>query len=395
MNARAIWLVGRREVLTRMRTKAYRFSTLGLVLISVAAVAAGGVLPNFFEEDPLRIGVLPDAQQLRPSLEASAPLFDREIEVVDLVGGQAPEAAFAGLDLDAVIAEPEVVVFEEEVDSTVVALVGRASYEAALPERAGALGLTLDEARSLTEPPSLQTEVLSTVEEDEDEAAAFGIASLATIALLMAMSFYGNWVLVGVIEEKSNRVVEVLLAVVRPWQLLVGKVLGIMALAVTQIAAVTIAVVAALVLLEDVTLPTAGTAVLAMSVAWLVLGLLLYNFIYAAFGATASRPEDSSSVSAPIMIPLFAGYFAGIFYVPLNPDSWISRGLSLFPVTAPLTMPARVASGDVPAFEIALSMVGMVLAIGLVIWIASSIYSGAILQTQRVNLLTAYRRARD
>jgi ABC-2 type transport system permease protein len=93
------------------------------------------------------------------------------------------------------------------------------------------------------------------------------------------------------------------------------------------------------------------------------------------------------------MAPLFAGYFAGLFYVPINPDAPLSVALSLFPITAPLTMPARVVAGGASPLEVALAMAGTVAAIGGIVWLASRIYMGAILQTQRVNLLSAFRRA--
>src|SRR5690606_37603844 len=121
------------------------------------------------------------------------------------------------LDLDAIVAAPDRVIFETESDTSVLALVARAAYEAALPQRAEALGLTVEEARSLIAPVDVQPEVLTVVEEERDIEDFGGITSLTTVVLLMAISFYGNWVLVGVIEEKSNRVVEVLLATLKPW----------------------------------------------------------------------------------------------------------------------------------------------------------------------------------
>lgn len=391
---RAVWLVGRREVLTRVGSSAYRLSTIALVLLSVGGVVAAQALPGFFEDAPLRLGLTPAGAALQGELQAAAPLFDEELTFVAIEEGADLQVRMDADDLDAIVVGPERVVFASEADSTIVALVQRAAYDGALPERARALGLTVEEARSLLAPVAVRADILTPADEGESVEDFGGITTLTTIVLLMAISFYGNWVLVGVIEEKSNRVVEVLLATLEPWQLLTGKVLGIMSLALGQIVLTSAALVVTLLVVDEVSLPETGVLGFSMAIVWLVLGLLLYNFVYAAVGATVSRQEEASSASFPIMIPLFAGYFAGLFYVPANPDASLSRVLSLFPITAPLTMPSRVVAGGASIPEVALAMLGTAATIGLVIWLAARIYTGAILQTQRMNLVTAFRRAR-
>jgi len=212
----------------------------------------------------------------------------------------------------------------------------------------------------------------------------------------MALSFYGQWVLVGVIEEKSNRVAEVLLAAAAPVDLLVGKVAGILLLGVGQMMLGIGAGVVAWVLVEGTgALPAVALAGVGVGVLWLVIGLLLYNFLYAAIGSTVNRPEEATSATMPILLPLMAGYFVGLIVIPSDPDALVARVLSLFPLTAPLTMPSRVASGGSSFAEGAIAVALAVLAIGAVVWLASRIYAGGILQTSRVGLLAAYRRARE
>jgi ABC-2 type transport system permease protein len=132
-----------------------------------------------------------------------------------------------------------------------------------------------------------------------------------------------------------------------------------------------------------------------MSLTWLVLGLLMYNFLYAAVGVTVSRAEDASSASFPILAPLMIGYGLGLVYVPDHPDAALSRFLSLFPLTAPLTMPARVVAGGASPFEVALAIALMVVGIAFVIWLGARIYRGAALQTRKVSLFSALRRGRS
>ncbi|MCK9520162.1 MAG: ABC transporter permease [Dehalococcoidia bacterium] len=391
---RPVWLVARREILTRLRTRSYQLSTAAVVLLVIGGMAAGQWLPDLFDEDPeQRMGVVSAAVPLKDKLREVAAAFGENVVLVDVTPGDDLAKTMEREDLDAILVEPDRLVFEAAVDATLHAIVVQAAFEAALPERATSLGLSVEEARKLIEPVAIRVELAVPEDEDEDDD-LWGVGSVATVVLLMAMSLYGQWVLVGVIEEKSNRVVEVLLAVVRPWQLLTGKVLGILGLAIIQIGATLSALAVSLVVFEDVTLPEVAVTAIAMAVLWLVLGLLLYNFMYAAVGATATRPEDASSAMAPVLAPMMMAYFVALIYVPENPDALASRALSLFPLTAPLVMPVRIASGGGSAIEVILAVGGMIAATVGVIWLASHIYTGAILQTQRIGLLAAFRRSR-
>jgi len=389
-NTRNVWLVARREIITRARSRAFQLSTIVLALFVAGGVGAGQFLPTFFERDPQRVGLLPAAVPLRDSMLALSDALDVELETFEL--GEVTDFASAMEQdgLDAIVVAPDRLVFDSSEDETLLAIVRQAAFEASLPVRAESLGLTVEEARELIAPVALTTELIEPRSDDEDR--NYGIVSITSILLLIAMSQYGQWVLVGVIEEKSNRVVEVLLAVVAPWQLLMGKVLGILALAVLQIGTTLAAVGLAVVLFEDVSLPEAGGTAIALAVSWLLLGLLLYNFFYAAVGATASRPEDASSAMAPVLAPLMLGYFAALTYVPGNPDAIASQVLSIFPLTSPLVMPARVVAGGGSTIEMIIAVVLMLMAIAVFIWLAGKIYESAILRTQREGLWTALKR---
>jgi ABC-2 type transport system permease protein len=387
-------LVARREVLTRSRGRAFRFSTIALMVLAAGSVAGGRLLADAFEPSATRIGVASAAADLRSDLTVIADQFGRDAVFFD-VGDTAIGDAIVADDLDAVVLSPTSVVFPSEVDTTVQAIVARAAYDAALPDRAAALGLTVEQAQALLLPEPVNTSVLNPPDGEQVDDSARGIASVSTIILLMAMSFYGNWILVGVIEEKSTRVVEVLLAAVTPEQLLVGKVLGIMSLIALQIGLTVVAFFVGLQVVGDVELPSVALPALGMSLTWLVLGLLMYNFMYAAVGATVSRAEEASSAAVPIIAPLMLGYFVGLTYIPSHPDAMLSRILSFFPLTAPLTMPARVVAGGASAIEVVLALGLMLVGIAFVIWLGARIYRGALLQTRKVGLLSAFRRARD
>lgn len=397
MSPRQVLLVAGREVAARVRSRAYQISTLAIVLFVVGGVFAAQILPDLFEDDPLRVGLIPASAVQRAPLLDTAAAFDREMEVVEYVDAAAAGAALDAGDLDAVLIAPDQLRFEEDVDDELEAIVRQSLVLSTLEERAASVGLSLEEAQSLLAPVEVQTETAVPAEpEDDDAEVGQGVGALSALALMFALTFYGQWVVVGVIEEKSNRVVEVLLAAVTPSELLVGKVLGIMALALAQVAAAAVAFVVVLLATEgSEALPSVAVTGLGLAVVWLVIGLLLYNFLYAAVGATVNRPEEATSVTFPLMVPLMGGYFVGLIFIPDNPDSSVARIVSMFPLTAPLTMPSRIASGGGSAVEVVVAMVLALVTLVGVIWLAGRVYSGGILQSSKVGLLSAFRRARD
>lgn len=401
MSLRQVRLVAMREVMYRLRNRAYQLSTLTLAVLSVAGVLAVQVLPDFFEDEPVRLGLVPATADRAAPVRDAAAAFDREIELIEFPEVAEAERALVDGEVDALLLAPDRLDFHEDVDAVLEGIVRQSLFGTRFEERASALGLTLEEAQSLLAPVEVESRSLEPDEASDDEAGedasvGQGFGTLSSIVLLLAITFYGQWVVVGVIEEKSNRVVEVLLAAVRPEELLVGKVLGILVLGMIQVAVSVAALLGAIAATAGLgALPDVALAGLAVGVLWLLLGLLLYNFLYAAVGATVSRPDEATSVTFPLMFPLMGGYFAGIIFIPSDPDSLISRVLSIFPLTAPLTMPSRIASGGGSAVEVVLAVILALVALVAIVWLAGRIYAGGILQGGKIGLASAFRRARD
>lgn len=389
-----VFLVARREIRARLRTRSFQITTVAMMLIAAGAVFVQERAGEIFDSPPDAIALTPESGALAASLADVAALFDHEVTIQDFPTREAAIEALDAEDVDAVVLDGGTVLYRDEPDPTLTAVISRAAYDATLAQRAEDLGLTLEQARTLATPEAVVEQVLHAAEGEQREDTA-AIAFLGSIVLFMAISLYGQWVLVGVVEEKANRVVEVLLATLMPWQMLTGKVFGIVALVMLQIVATGGAYLAGLFTIGDADLPRVTTDALLVSVVWLVLGVILYNFVYAAMGATVSRPEDSSNAASPIMVPTLAGYLAGLIYVPQAPDAPVSVALSLFPLTSPLTMPARFAAGGSSPLEMALAIVLALAGIAGAIYLASQIYSGAILQGRRVGALAAFRRRRD
>ena len=202
-----------------------------------------------------------------------------------------------------------------------------------------------------------------------------------SILLLMAIITYGNLVLTGVVEEKSSRVVEVLLARMPARNLLAGKVAGIGLLGFGQFAVTALAALVATIVVDAVDLPAVSGGVLAWVVVWFVLGYALYAMAYGALGSLASRTEDASSVAGPVSYVLLAGYWASYIAVANDPDSGWSRLVSLFPATAPFAMPGRLALGAAAWWEPVLAAAITLAAIAGLVVFAGRVYTGAILHT--------------
>jgi ABC-2 type transport system permease protein len=181
----------------------------------------------------------------------------------------------------------------------------------------------------------------------------------------------------GVAIEKSNRISEVLLAIVRPRALLLGKVLGVAAIGLLTVTAALVPVLASLALGGD--LPDGlGPAVFA-GAAWSVLGLLLYLTLAGALGALVERQEEAGSAVSPLMAVLIGTFVA----VSGNPDSTLGTVLAYIPFTSPLVEPARLAMGVSSPAEVAASLVLGAAAVAVAARLAGTVYARAVVRTGR------------
>ena len=396
----SIWLVARREVRERVRTRAFLIATSLIVLLAAAAVVATEVLPGLIDDDPARLGVTAGTRpELIDALQESGDVLGVALDVEAVTDRGAGERALRAGELDALLLGRDELVFESEERASLSAVVNRAVQVVSLSKRLNELGLTFDQARPLIAPDPLPVDLLDPPDPDEvavgrraDDDERRLVATGSGVLLLMALTFYGSWVLKGVVEEKESRVVEVLLGTLRPAVLLADKVLGILVVAMSQLLAGLAAVGAALLVVGGARIPAVAADVVAVSALSFVLGLLFFNFAYAAVGSTVSRLADAESATLPLVPLLMVPYLLSVFVVPDNPDGLLARVLSLVPVTAPMAMPARAAMGEPALWEIGLSAALMIAAIVGMAWLAGRIYAGAILRTgRRVGLLQAFR----
>jgi len=213
---------------------------------------------------------------------------------------------------------------------------------------------------------------------------ALGGASL----MFLAISIYGSWVMAGVAQEKTGRVAELLVAAIAPRHLLAGKVLGIGALGLAQVALVASALAAATAIgLTD--LPSSFVPGAALVVPWFVLGFALYAVGFAVAGALVTRQEDVSTVSLPITGIMTVSFFLAYAALQSAPDGLLTQLATVFPTTAPFMVPSRSAMAGVPAWQHALAVATTLAAIYALVRLGGRLYTAALLHTSPVAGLAA------
>lgn len=383
-------VVARREIVVRGRRPAFLVATALLAVLAVGAVVVPAWLGGGSQHQ--RVLVVHDDRSATvvAATEAAARVSDLDVDVREAPDRSAAVAAVRAGDADVAIvpaAGRTELVWRDVEDPTLSRVVLAGLTQAALLERAEAIGLDQNRLDALLAPVKPSVTVL----EVDRSRTAGGIVALAGMALLfVAISVYGSYVLMGVVEEKASRVVEVLLARISPAQLLAGKVLGVGLLGLAQMLLAGTATVVSLAVVDPPDWPDTTTGAIATIVLWFVLGFGFYSMLYGALGSLASRAEDAQAAVAPLTVGLLLVY-AGAFAAMSQPTAWWVTAGSLLPPTAPLFLPVRVALVDVPAWQVVLAVV-LTLAgtVGLV-RVGGRLYRGAVLRLgSRVRLREAW-----
>jgi ABC-2 type transport system permease protein len=218
---------------------------------------------------------------------------------------------------------------------------------------------------------------------------------IAGILIYMSLLLNGQSVAQGVVEEKSSRVVELLLATIRPWQLMAGKVAGIGIVGLIQMAVIGIVGVGAGQIIGVLTISaSAAVGTVIWLVVWFLLGFVMYSLVFAALAALVSRQEDVNGVITPALMFVILGYVLGISILPSDPGNRLCEVLSVIPLFAPTLMPMRLAMGGVPVWEATLAVLLALVTIPALVWLSGRIYRNAVVRTgARVKLADALRPA--
>ena len=374
----AITLVARREIHERLHSRVFLVSTLLMLLLVGGSSALSGALSK---KPTYRYAVVaPAPRDLAAALERAAKPFDAKARLT-VVGS--PAAARARLDakkLDAIILlRGDRLIFRSNVDVKVAAVAETAVRSV---------------RNHLPPAPELATATLHTPEKQVTDGETL-VALLSSLLLLVTLALYGQWVLTGVVEEKSNRIVEVILATVRARHLMAGKVIGIGLLGLAQVALV--GGLGAVLLAAGVfDAPASLGAHLALIIPWFALGFALYAVSYAASGALASGQQDASSAGTAVSYALSAIYFLSYVTLMSDVDSPLANALTVFPPTAPFVLPARSITVGVPLWEHGLAVVLTLASIYALVRLAGRGYAQGILHSgPRLDLRTAVHLARQ
>jgi ABC-2 type transport system permease protein len=218
----------------------------------------------------------------------------------------------------------------------------------------------------------------------------FLVAYILMFALYMTIIIYGTSVMRSVTEEKSSRVVEVLLSSLKPFELMAGKILGVSLVGLTQyfiwaIFAISIFSFGQIILgsflkssFNISSIPFISPTIFVYFILFFILGYLLYSGLYAAVGAIVDNESEARSYNFIILMPLILPILI-MTYIVGNPESLFSIILSIIPFTSPIIMLLRICVSSVPAFEILISVIVMILTIIAEIWVVSKIYRVGIL----------------
>ncbi len=371
-NRRAISLTARREISERWRSRAFKAS-VAIQLLVVIAVVVVSAISGGDDGETYDVGAVgADSERLVDEIS------DRSVDGVT-VNAEDPASAgdarsqVADGDLDAALVDG-VLVTSSSTDAELEALIQEASSRAKAAAALERQGLGAKDVQEALNPPPLETDEVGS------DSGGEGIAFVGSLLLYLGILGFGYLVTSAVVEEKTTRVVELVLSTIRATQLLAGKVIGIGLLGIGQLIATAVVGIGGALASGQIDLPSTTGQTLALVVIYFVLGYALYACAFAAAGAIVSRQEDVGSVTAPLTIVLVAGYLAS-FSVSDDPGGTLAVVCTYLPPVAPLVVPARAAVGELPLGELIASIALMLVAIAALIWLAGRVYERAILHS--------------
>lgn len=417
---RKVRAIVRREYLQRIRSKWFLISTFGLPLLFVGLGGLTGwlVARETGEAGAERVGVVdrtgrlgsPVVEELRQdSVDATLVPEAAEAPVDSLPG----HLLASGYDLYLVLSRgddsaaatplPTVEVLARESLGTGARRALRDAVNRALVRvRLQDAGVEAVSPESLLREVSLS---VSTVSEEgaRSQELAQAMSFILAVLFYMVLIIYGQMIVRSILEEKTSDIVEVMVSSIRPWELMMGKIVGVGAVGLTQIAIWSLVVVAGAIYgltagagaleragldLSAVTLPVG--AILG-GLVFLALGYLLYAGLFAGAGATLSREEDAQQVVFPIVVLIIVPFFL-VQGIIESPSAGWSVIVSLVPFFSPIIMPSRLLLAAVPPWQTAASLLLLITTLLFVAWIAGRIYRvGILMKGKRPNLPELFR----
>ena len=413
--------VARREFLARVRSRWFLFSTLVVPVLFLGAMILPAVLVDRSMDDPDPILVIDNAgngiadrliESLRASEIPAELLIDRagpptgdpldldslrsRIAAVEESNQAQKPAAWLYLPANLIEEGTAVLVEDHDTGPVLRRRISRILQEVVTSARLEQAGVGTETIEGVLRPTSVSVEPLSA--EDGPAGLRQVLGFMFAMALYLMFIVYGQMIARGVLEEKTSDIVEILISSVRPSEMMLGKIVGIGGVGLTQVAiwGLVIAVAAmfglagAAPVLAQLGLDISGVAVpwdlILWSVVYFVTGYLMYSGVFAAAGALVTSEQDVQQVLILALMPIILP----ILVLPAamqTPDAPWVVAMSLFPFFSPILMPMRIAASNVPMWQSALAVVLLLAATPALAWAAGRIYRvGILMKGKRPNL---------
>lgn len=416
---RKVWLIVKREYLTRVKTKGFVIGTIIVPLLGIAFCMLIIFLVNHKSAHGVRLVIVDNsgklAQPIRNALDAKLDNGQPDFTVVETILRPASpdtvqqdlRARIHSSKLDAYLWIPRdpSQSFELHMQNpgsfSQESRLSSAVYHAVISERLNERGIHLDDTQEILRGTNLKLLKVSETGEAEEKGQSIGIAIALVVLLYTALVMYGVITMRSVLEEKTTRTMEVLISAVRPSELLCGKILGVAAAAFTQFAIwmVSIALLFSYGVLVKLGMgegsPMSGVHVPISLVLYAAVyffgGYFLYSSMFAAIGAACSNEQDAQQLQWLAMAPLV---FCMLIYsvVMSDPTSTISVVLSEIPFFSPVLMPLRISLQTLPPWQIVLSLALLFLATVSTVYASAKIYRvGILMYGKRPSLVEMLR----
>lgn len=418
---RNISLIIGREYRERVFKKSFLITTIVMPLLMIAMGAAPTLIMEFADSETKKITVIDESGIVAPKLTSDEEIvFEAATGDLQqaLVEASQNEESFGVLHIGKdIVANPNDARLYTSSSSSIMLEDAIADQIEAVIESERLKAYNIDNIDEILEKVKARVHLTTFRTDKEEESSASSAAASSLVGLILGfmlyffLAIYGSMVMQSVIDEKSSRILEVMVSTVRPFEMLMGKVLGVAAVAATQVMVwgVLIILFSAVIvpamlpenILEGVTQVQAGGDVATLAaqqdvspemltalasaldaggiattictvLLFFVGGFLLYASLYAAVGASVDEAQDAQQLTIPITLPIIAAFIVTML-VMKDPNSPVVFWCSMIPFTSPIVMVARIPSG-IPAWEIALSMALLYATFVVCIWAAAKIY---------------------
>lgn len=410
-----IGIVIEREYMERVKKKSFIITTILMPLLMLVLMALPALIMNFVDSSATTIAVIDNTGVILPQLKSDEQVTFRPATDATVDSALTREGIDAVLVIPANIIDnnkaglryytngPSSMSTESAITSGVNSIIES--------ERLKAYDIgNINEIIASVKSDVSMTTVRADKDSEESNSSAFsyGVGIAMTFVLYMFLLIYGQMVMTSIIEEKGNRVLEVVVSSVKPAQLMMGKIIGVALVAVTQIIiwGVLLTVMSAYLLpalmpadaMADVAAVQAGNfdsvsdsssieliqavgmlgdvgniiTLFGLMTLFLIGGFLLYSSIFAAVGSSVDNIQDASQLTSLAVFPIIFGLIFAMV-AAADPMGSVAFWMSMFPLTSPMVMVARIPFG-IPAWEIILSLALLVVGFVFMVWLAGKIY---------------------